>query len=132
MEIEDKEIKAAPPKDWPKYVKVEEPWEKQGSDILKLPKIPGITRRYLNAEARYSKSGCDGGWQVDDAKHRQKLGDLVSGWMPKDKAEKRNQFFRHKHTRMIKQEQEKRQEIYTQMARENMNKQRMWGGFSFS
>ena len=133
---EKKGVVASPPgsipKDWPSYTKVREPWEDQTDEILKLPEVPGIVRRYLNPDARYGKNGRDGGWQMDDQKHMQSLGDLRSGWMPKDVRDKRNAFYRHKHERLMQAEIETRKIISEQIARDSKTKHVQWTGFSFN
>ena len=85
-----------------------EPWEKQGHDVFYLEPIPGRRRRWLNPEIRAKRPG---GYIKETGKEARKLGDLVSGYMPIEKAKKRDAYYASKSITPEKKEQEKQAEL---------------------
>ena len=67
-----------------------EPWEKQGLDVFHLDPIPGRRRRWLNPAIRSKRAG---GYIKETGKEARRLGDLVSGYMPIEKAKKRDEYY---------------------------------------
>lgn len=95
-----------------------ESWERMKSDGLHLTPIPGIKRRFLNLEAR-ARSGTDKFWKIDDPKHRVKIGDLVSGFVPLDMAKEKKRRERERDTSDDKKEMEYRRQISEKVYRDS-------------
>lgn len=107
-----------------------EAFERMTSDgALNLEKIPGLTRRWINPEAR-RKTGRDTLFQLEENAEAKKVGDLYPAYAPTDLVKIQQNINYMRGTGRLKEEQVKRRELAEKIFAESNGEIKMEENFS--